>query len=505
MREVFLSLLFSCFFLSIFAQGEYTVFYYENGQISSEGYMLDGVPNGYWKTYYPNGELKSEGNRKDLLLDSLWIFYSEEGLKLSETTFANDKKEGISRSYRDGVLYEEGVYSNNVKTGDFKIYYPSGEVHKTIPYENGQKVGLGYEYDREGMIITLMEYKEDFLRKADKINRYDSRGKKRGVWMEFHQNGVVAMEGYYSNGKKNGIFKTFDKKGDLLSLEKYRNDELVIDGEESVILDIRNTYFPDGTIKTSGGYVEGKKEGTHRIYDKEGNIVSAEIYSTDVKMGEGVVDKKGNFQGPWKLFYETGQLKAEGMYENSQREGDWTFYHKNGEIEHRAKYAEGKPQGVWKWYFDDKTLRRTEYYRRGKEDGLSEEYNEDGQLISKGEYVGGLKEGEWFYNVGDHTERGVYLDGERQGEWIYEYPDGELSYKGEYVVGLATGKHRWYHPNGQLKREGKYTSGVRVGTWNTYNEEGEKVLEVRYKNGMEHKINGSKVISGEMESIEEIP
>ena len=40
-------------------------FYYENGNISSEGPIQNGKPNGYWKNFYPDGTLKSEGNRID--------------------------------------------------------------------------------------------------------------------------------------------------------------------------------------------------------------------------------------------------------------------------------------------------------------------------------------------------------------------------------------------------------------------------------------------------------
>ena len=32
----------------------YTYFYYPNGQISSEGLLRDGKPDGYWKTFYVN-------------------------------------------------------------------------------------------------------------------------------------------------------------------------------------------------------------------------------------------------------------------------------------------------------------------------------------------------------------------------------------------------------------------------------------------------------------------
>ena len=37
---------------------------YPNGQVSSEGVLVNGRPEGYWRTYYETGALRSEGNRK---------------------------------------------------------------------------------------------------------------------------------------------------------------------------------------------------------------------------------------------------------------------------------------------------------------------------------------------------------------------------------------------------------------------------------------------------------
>ncbi|MFN2422611.1 MAG: toxin-antitoxin system YwqK family antitoxin [Cryomorphaceae bacterium] len=479
------------------AQGEYTVYKYDNGNVSSEGYMVDGRPDGYWKTYHPDGTLKSEGNRADFELDSTWIFYNETGEKVTEITYRAGKKHGRYIAYRNGVLYEESQFENEVKVGEALYYYPTGELNKRIPFENGKEQGDGFEFDREGRIITLLSYREGFLRTADKVNRFDTQGKKRGPWVRFHPNGVLAYEGRFMNDMKNGIFKTYDKRGDLLTLEKYRDDELVTDSEESVILDIRNTYYDDGTVKSTGGYVDGVKEGTHRLYDQEGNITAGELYSKGEKIGEGIIDRNGDYQGIWKLYFESGELKAEGEFENSKRTGDWIYYHKNGETEHKAKFADGLPNGRWTWYYEDGKLRREEFFRRGKEDGTVKEYDREGNIVVQGDYISGLRDGTWFLNVGDHTERGKYTDGERTGEWIYEYQDESVAYEGEYVAGMAVGKHKWYHPNGQVKLEGKYKSGLRVGTWRKYKEDGELTLNVKYKSGREVKINGKRVIKAE--------
>jgi uncharacterized protein len=51
-------------------QDGYQQFRYPNGNISSEGYIRNGKPDGYWKSYYVTGVLKSEGKRTSFLLDS---------------------------------------------------------------------------------------------------------------------------------------------------------------------------------------------------------------------------------------------------------------------------------------------------------------------------------------------------------------------------------------------------------------------------------------------------
>ena len=55
--------------------GVYTQFKHANGNVSSEGYLLNGKPEGYWKNYFETGTLKSEGSRKNFKLDGSWKFY----------------------------------------------------------------------------------------------------------------------------------------------------------------------------------------------------------------------------------------------------------------------------------------------------------------------------------------------------------------------------------------------------------------------------------------------
>ena len=88
---------------NMFSQTEYQTFTYPSGQISSEGILRDGKPDGIWKTYYENGQLKSIGKRTDFLLDSTWIFFKETGDTSLIINYRKDLKNGfvISKDRQD--------------------------------------------------------------------------------------------------------------------------------------------------------------------------------------------------------------------------------------------------------------------------------------------------------------------------------------------------------------------------------------------------------------------
>jgi len=108
------------------------------------------------------------------------------------------------------------------------------------------------------------------------------------------------------------------------------------------------------------------------------------------------------------------------------------------------------------------------------------------------EYIGGEKEGEWIYQVGDHVERGSYVIGLREGVWKYYYPDGSLKYEGSYSQGNPDKRHKFYYPDGSLKEEQYYVMGIREKNWKKYDKEGNLLMTITYKNNEELRINGVK-------------
>ena len=72
---------------------QFKTYYYPSGVKSSEGFLVNGQPDGWWKSYDENGRLISEGNRKNLLLDSLWTFYTD-GKKSMTIHYSEGQKHG---------------------------------------------------------------------------------------------------------------------------------------------------------------------------------------------------------------------------------------------------------------------------------------------------------------------------------------------------------------------------------------------------------------------------
>ncbi len=490
----------------------YNKFFYENGTISSEGWMHDGKPDGYWKTYYPTGKIKSEGNRKDFELDSIWKFYNEDGIVANEINFQHNKKNGLSISfYKEGLVSAEENYAENMRQGFSYYFYPTGEKHKKVPFKDDRESGTAFEYSKEGLIISIIDYKNGIQKNIEKINRKDNRNFKQGKWKEYYpcpepclgENLQIHFEGEYLDDKKHGYWREYDRKGIGLNTVKYKNGEVEKNVEELTKLEFKTDYYDNAAIKKIQTFKNGIPEGISREYSPEGKIINSEIFKEGNKLGEGIVDEGGIKQGKWKEFFSDSSqtLRAEGEYNEGLRIGEWKFYYKNQQKEQFGKYGKNeKAEGKWLWFYENGNILRDENFENGEEEGIIAEYNDTGKIITQGEFENGEKEGFWFYETGDSREEGNYKAGKKDGQWKEYYlangtfdKKSGLSFIGNFVDGFPDGKHIWYHPNGKKKLEGKYVTGVPEGDWHRFSEDGLPVLTILYENGAEKKLNGIKI------------
>ncbi len=468
-------------------------FKYANSQLSSQGTMVDGKPNGYWKTWYENGQMKSEGNRVNFKLDSTWKFFSPDGIPTSFITYKEGKKNGIRTTFDEkGKKHIEETFVNDVKNGETRIYHSNGNIRQIINFEDGKEQGPSFEMTNIGVIITVFEYKNGYTIRSEKVNRIDKFGQRQGMQMDFYPNNRTETECNYEFDKRNGYEKVYDPEGNLISVTKYVDDIPVMDAQETVKLDIVREYYPDAHEKSVGSFKNGKAEGVTRYYDEKGNVTAAKVFKDGQPTAEGVIDGLGLKQGKWKEYHESGELRAEGEYKNSKRIGPWKFYFKSQAQEQYGTYVDGKPEGKWTWLYPDGKLKREDNYYKGLEDGESIEYSDSGKVITKGQYIEGEKEGEWFYENGDLREEGGYKAGSREGEWKGYYNDGQLLYEGKYLGDRFIGKYTAYWPDGKIRETGKYQDGNKEGDWIRFAADGTEYLVTGFSNGMEIRYNGIK-------------
>lgn len=475
------------------------MYYFENGQVSSEGFLREGKPDGYWKSYYPNGKIKTEGNRKNYLLDGVWKFYTEEGMLYLTIDYVQDKKQGNRITYRGKQIYKKEQFKEDAKNGLSEVFYPDGKIKSQTPFVNGREKGLAYEYDTTGLVVSLLTYKAGVLVKEQQINRYDKNNQKKGIWMQFHINRSVKNEGMYVNDLKHGYWKYFNSNGNLIRIEKWVHGVLVKDADELAKIDIRREIDPNtGKIKYMGGYRNGKKEGVHREYDENGRVINSQIYKSDILLAEGIYDEQGRKQGLWKYFRLTGELKETGKYKNDKKIGIWKYFFLNGEIEQVGEYVMDLPEGVWRWYYESGDIRLEEEYIDGFEDGPSTEYADSThKIIARGTYIEGFKDGQWEYFIGDTKLYGKYYEGEKQGYWrMVNMENGKTLFEGEYLNGIENGNHRHFYTNGIPKSRGRYSLGLRDGLWEFLDAEGNITMTIRYDQGKEIEYNGVKISYG---------
>ena len=388
------------------------------------------------------------------------------------------------------------MYVDGTKNGETIDYYKTREVLKSTPYVNNLKQGVGYEFNKAGNIITIIRYRRNEIIDYELINRYDKENRRVGVWKEFYSNGNIKEEINYVDGKLNGYRKIYDQFGKLVDVYYYKNGEVdLTENDFESNIDIKEEFDKNDNLVFRGSFKNKKPIGVHRFFNIKGEVVNSKTYDIDGNLiADGIVLKNGWKNGDWIYYYTNKNKQAEGKYVNGKKHGKWIYYYDNKKIQQTGSYSNGKFNGNWKWYYKTGELLKDEYYLYGKPDGESIEYDIYGNVITKGNYIDGLKEGNWNYVIGDQKYSGNYVMGEKDGEWeSYFLQEETLSFKGNYIRGREDGKHTYFYPDGHIMDERYYDEGEKVKSWSKYDEYGNLIIVVQYKNGNEYRINGVRV------------
>ena len=218
------------------ASEEYTDIYsYKNGE-------LDGLNVVYYKN-----NIKEIGHWKDGKQNGLFQMYTEDGILIDSGTFKNGERDGVTKQfYNDtGKLRVSANYKNGVLEGEFKAYYPNGNLQGEVNYVNGEM---------------------------------------NGDFKEYHENKKIRLSGSYKNSLQEGEWKSYLEDGTLESIINYKAGELH---------GIKEDYYKNGNVWTRQEFKNNDLDGVYEVYYENGNPQ----LKAKIKNGQTIEEQRFNHDG----------------------------------------------------------------------------------------------------------------------------------------------------------------------------------------------------------------
>jgi antitoxin component YwqK of YwqJK toxin-antitoxin module len=205
--------------------------YYEDQTIKYTTTIGPEGITGEYIMYHKNGKKSQISNYVNGLLNGKTSAWDENGNLLYEMNFLANKLNGKFTTYLDGNKHICMYYINGLLNGKYEVFSPSSNKIQLSNYLNNQL---------NGETLYLNESNGNTIKKVTYLN-----GKLNGSSVTYFPNMIPMEEEYYKDGLLDGVV--------------YK-------------------YYPNGHIRESTGYCEGKK-----LYTKE--------YGMDGKEAKGT---KGN-------------------------------------------------------------------------------------------------------------------------------------------------------------------------------------------------------------------
>lgn len=322
----------------------------------------------------------------------------------------------------------------------------SGLAGKQLLDENGQLTD-NYEFYHKGGAISAYG-------KLNADNLYE------GKVISYHSNGEVSKEANYVNGDLKGEFKEYNERSVLILQANYEAN--LLDGPAMV-------YYSHGAKMRSFTFEDGVPIDTVYNFYANGQMESKIPKQNGVDQGQGI------------FYHENGALMSKITFKNDERNGPAEFYYPNGQLKVATTYnEEGYYNGHYKYYHSNGQLQEEGDYIAGIKSGNWKTFDATGTLVSEVNFdEGGKKTGtETFY---DHKGRKTVMYQYKKEELVYyeNYDDkGNIQLSAKAKRGKTDYKE--LSLDGTLLREGLFDVTLRVGLWKQYDTYGLKLSETEY-------------------------
>ena len=326
--------------------GENICVYLSNGQYYSQGDIKEGLRDGVWNFWYENGQIKSEG-------------YYENGQIRSEKHYKDGELDGVHTEwYENGQKESEANYKNNKLNGKFNVWYENGQKKLVGNTRDDQYDGKQTIWHANGQMEGVANFKNG-KQDGENTEWYENGQKKlEEIWKD----GKLEVKLVFENDKLVGKTKySYYPNGQIWSEKNYKNDELV--GETYY------EYYENGQIERKRNFKDNRlvSQTTYSYYENGEKERVKNFREQILKSGMGILTLDG--KSTW--WHKNGQKMFEGIFNYGILDVKWTRWYEDG-----RKSVEGNVK-------DDKIFRKTTWWHKNgqkKYEIIAKKYNKHGGL-----------------------------------------------------------------------------------------------------------------------------
>ncbi|MDD2496273.1 MAG: hypothetical protein PHE29_13915, partial [Tissierellia bacterium] len=334
--------------------------------IDSEGFYKNGVKDSKW-TYYFLGNKYEEGHYINGNKEGKWITYvfigKHKGEILSETTYLNGKKNGLSTSYYEleSITLDTGFkiistprkeylfYKNGIKEGNYCLEDSLGNIKVTGFYTNGEMDSTWkFIYDdssiieeyNKGILVTAKYYNE-----LDELYLKETYKNNEIFICEYFDDGIIEEEHTIKKYKNKYSVRVLSHSSDTTFISNY-----IVDSDKEYTYNVFKEYgYKDGIITATinnnlifeGKYCNNKKCNTWIFIYNDYNAYARKEFSDDKVLEEffyNLNDKKP-FNGT--ITFNSSHGRIVSKVKKGQRHGKTKYYNLNNHIVMIEKYKKG--------------------------------------------------------------------------------------------------------------------------------------------------------------------
>ena len=114
--------------------------YYHKGEIKAQGWLKNGLKEGYWKFYHPNGILSEKGHYKEGKRQAYWYFYTETGIPKQAGHYEQGNMANWWLFFDSQGRINHKCQLNNGKKNGYCLQFRNEKLTSAEKYQNGRKI-----------------------------------------------------------------------------------------------------------------------------------------------------------------------------------------------------------------------------------------------------------------------------------------------------------------------------------------------------------------------------